>query len=238
MTTVHRDRADTAAVATRSSVHPALSLAMIVTPIVWLAAEAISPALKSSSTDQLAVITAHPTRWYWYTMLLVIGSVAGIPASVGMLQLGAARMRRIGAIGGTLVALGFVGSVIDCANQLWAWQLAESGTNRAQAAALIDRFDNAAGINLMFAITGIGLLIGTVLLSIALVRNDNVPSWAAVVFAVAVVVNVVAFSANSVPGVATSCVLLLAGMGGIGLTTLRTTSRRTIAVNVLEPAGS
>jgi hypothetical protein len=237
-TTLESDRVATATRAARRGVHPSLCIAMIITPIVWLAAEAISPALKSNAADQLAVIAAHPTRWYWYTMLLVIGSVTGIPAAVGLLQLGAARMPRIGAIGGTLVALGFVGSVVDCANQLWSWQLAESGRSRAQAAALLDRFDNAAGINLIFAVTGIGLLIGTVLLTTALVRNRTVPSWVAVIFGVAVVVNVVAFSAISVAGVATSCVLLLVGMGGLGFIGLRATFDRTGRVNVLEPATS
>lgn len=214
--------------------HPALSLALIATPIAWLLAEAVSPRLESSASAQLAVIAAHPTRWYWYTILLVLGSVTGVPAAIGLLQIATARMRRIGAIGGTLVALGFVGSIVDSANQLWSWQMALPGADRDQMAALQDRFDNAAGTNLIFAFTGIGLMVGTVLLTIALARSSEVPAWAAITFAVAVFTNVLSLSANSVPAVAASCALLLASMGWIGLTMFR---RRSAPARGPLPAG-
>ncbi len=210
---------DTGTAPARDGIHPALSLAMVVTPVVWLAAEAVSPALKSDSMAQLTVIADHPTAWYWYTILLLVGSLTGIPAAIGLMRLGAAGMRRLGTVGGVLVTLGFVGSTVDAAGQLWAWQMVDGGADRHQMAALLDRVDN--GTNLLFAISGIGLMVGTVMLTVALSRNRSVPTWAAVVFGVSVFANVVAFGASSVPAVAASCVLLLAGMGTIGVTTLR-----------------
>lgn len=219
MTTTDAVRADGAR-RTRITVHPALALAMITAGALHAIGGAISPGLRSSASGQLAVIDAHPTRWYWYTMLLVAGSVLAIPAVIGLLQLGRARMRRVGTIGGALVALGFVGSVIDCANQLWSWQMVQHAANRSQMAALLNHFDNSAGSDAPFAVTGIGLLVGTVLLTVALVRNPAVPTLPAVAFGAAVFVNIVAFAANNVPGVTASFVLLLIGLGWIGLSQL------------------
>ena len=202
-----------------------LAAALIVAPMLHLVGGALSPQLKGDAGDQLAVIAAHPTRWYWYSVLLVVGSIVAIPACVGLLQLGAARMRRVGAIGGALVTLGFVGSVMDCAYQLWEWQMVSSGADRAQMTALLNRVDNAAGIQVLFQVCGIGLLIGTVLLTIALVRSSAVPSWAAIAFAAAVFVNIFAFSANNATGVLVSFVLLALGMGSIGIASMRPQTR-------------
>src|SRR5581483_6811360 len=166
----------------RRPIHPALAAALIITPLLHVVGGALSPTLKASAGGQLAVIAAHPSRWYWYSFLLVIGSIVAIPACLGLLQLGAAGMRRVGAIGGALVTLGFVGSVMDCAYQLWEWQMVSSGASRQQMTALLDRVDNAAGIQTLFQVCGIGLLVGTVMLTVALVRSASVPSWAAIVF--------------------------------------------------------
>lgn len=221
MTATSTVRIDSEQTTPAATIHPWLCTAMIATPLLWLAAEAISPALKAGSAAQLAVIADHPARWYWYTLLLVIGSMTGVPASVGLLHLGRTRMRRTATVGGALVTLGFLGSIIDCADQFWALQMVKAGADRRQMIALLDRFDGAAGTNLLFMVTGIGLLVGTVLLATALARHPRVRPWMALAFGVGVFANVVAFSASSIPALAASYLLLLAGMGGIGVTLLR-----------------
>jgi hypothetical protein len=105
-------------------------------------------------------------------------------------------------------------------------------------AALLDRFDNATGTSLIFMVTGIGLMVGTVLLTTALVRHPAVPSWSAVLFAAAVFVNVLGFSANSVPAVAVSCLLLLLGMGWIGAASLRASSSAGSTIQSPQPAAA
>lgn len=194
---------------------------MLVAPVIMLIAAVVSPPLESSAAAQLAVVTAHPTCWYVYTLLVLIGAVILVAAMVGLLQLSAARMRRIGTLGGVLVTLGALASVVDWANQLWLTQMVRPGADRAQMTALLDRFDNTAATNIPFAVTGIGLLIGTGLLTTALVRNPAVPSWAAIVFGTAIFVNVLALSADNGTVVTIGRILLLAGMGGIGGTQLR-----------------
>lgn len=218
------------------SIHPALGIAMVAAPVLHVIAGVISPALKSKEAAQLSVVAAHSTRWYWYTLLLVVGSIVVVPASVGLLQLGRARMRRVGTVGGVLVTLGFLGSLVDCAGQFWTWQMVAPGADRQQMAALLTRVDGATGTDLFFAVTGIGLLIGSVLLAVALVRNRSVPSWAAIVLTAAVFVNIIAFSASSVAGVAASFVLLLLGMGWIGVTSLRGGRLERVAVHASQPA--
>lgn len=223
-------------VVARRAIHPGLSLAMIAAGLLHAAAGVICPPLRSSASAQLAVVAAHPTRWYWYTMLLVLGSAAAIPAVIGLLRLAAARMPRAGAIGGTLVTLGFLASLVDSADQFWTWQMVAPGADRRQMTALLDRFDNAAGTGLIFQISGICLLIGTVLLTIALVRAPAVPSWATLAFGTAVFVNIAGFAADSIPAVTASLVLLLIGMGAIGVRTLRGAAAATTALSPAEPA--
>lgn len=203
------------------SLTPALILALVAGPALHLVGIAFLPGLKSSEAAQLAVIADHPTRWYIYTMFLLAGSVTMIAASAALIRLGADGMRRVGALGGTLVGLGFVGSVVDLANQLWAWQMARGGTDRSAMAALLLRFDNDTATSLPFAVTGIGLLVGTVMLTVALVRNPAVPSWAAIAFCASIFINIVTFSNNNVPGVAASFALMTGALGGIAVAARR-----------------
>lgn len=66
-----------------------------------IVAEAFSPRLTSGSTAQLAVIAAHPTRWYLYTLPLIVGSIVAVPAGVALLQLAAERMPHLRRLAGT-----------------------------------------------------------------------------------------------------------------------------------------
>lgn len=201
--------------------HRGLALALIAAPALWVAAELVSPRLESTASAQLRVVAADPGRWYVYTLLLLFGSIAAIPAGLGLMRLASDAMPRLAAVGGTLVTLGFVVSIPDAYDQFWQWQMVAAGADRGQMVALQDRLDNAAGLGLIFAVCGIGLLVGSVLLSIALVRTPGVPWWSAVTFGAAVLVNIAGFDLDSVPVLLASCALMFSGMVWIGVTHLR-----------------
>src|SRR3954453_19537150 len=87
------------------------------------------------------------------------------------------------------------------------------GADHAQMAALLERFDTASGVGAVFSVGGLAVLIGTVMLTIGLIRSGVVPAWVAIALTGAVIVNIMGFTASSNGVVAASWALLLVAMG-------------------------
>jgi hypothetical protein len=216
----------------------AAGLSLFLAPLFALASALVAPALKSDAGAQLNVIAQHPDRWYWFTLLLLIGSILLVPALLGIAALVRQRSPRLGDIGGGLAVLGAVIAIGDVMSQFVSWQMIASGADHAQMAGLLDRFDNAAGVGVVFSIGGLAILIGTALLTIGLIRSRVAPAWAAVALSIAVVVNIAGFTASSNGVVALSWAVLLAAMGYIGwnLLTNGVPSRGSASVATPRPA--
>jgi len=194
----------------------AVGLSLVFAPLFALASSLIAPALKNDQGAQLDVIAQHPNRWYWFTLLLLIGSILLVPALLGIAALVRERAPRLGNLGGGLAVLGFVIAIGDVITLLVSWQMVAEGADRAQMAALLERFDEAAGANIVFGVGGLAALTGTVLLSVGLIREHVAPAWAAIGLSVAVIANIAGFSASSNAAVAVSWAVLLVAMGEIG----------------------
>lgn len=193
----------------------AFALCLILAPLFALASALVAPALKSDEGAQLNVIAQNPDRWYWFTLLLLIGSILLVPALFGIAALVAESRPRLAVIGGGLAVLGALVSIGDVMSQFVSWQMVAKGADHAQMAALLHRFDTAGGVSAVFSVGGLSVLIGTVLLSIGLIRGRGATAWAGVGLSVAVVVNIVGFSSASNGVVAVSWALLLLAMGSI-----------------------
>jgi hypothetical protein len=200
----------------RSLPQTAVGLSLVLAPLFALASSLVSPAFKGNAGAQLDVIAQHPDRWYWFTLLLLIGSILLVPALLGIAALVRERSPRLGDIGGGLAVLGAVVAIGDVMSQFMSWQMVAKGADHAQMAALLERFDTAGGVGIVFSVGGLSILIGTVLLTIGLIRSRVAPAWSAAGLTVAVVVNIAGFSANSNAVVAVSWAVLLAAMGYIG----------------------
>jgi len=194
----------------------AAAISMIAAPLFLVASALVSPQLKSDEGAQIGVIAAHATRWYWFTLLLLIGSILLIPALFGIAALLHERSPRLANIGGGLAILGSLVAIGDVMSQFVSWQMAANGADRQQMAALLHRFDTAAGVGVVFSVGGLAVLVGVILLTIGLIRTRIAPAWAAVGLSAATLLNVVAFSSASAAGVAVSWVVLLVAMGYIG----------------------
>jgi hypothetical protein len=191
-------------------------VAMILAPLLGLASAIASPPLKSSAGAKLAEIARHQDRWYLYALLITISSWLFVPAVLGLIGLVSERAPRLSLIGGGLALLGVLVAIGDATVELMYWQMGAAGADRAQMAALADRYENAAGSSLPFAVGGLALIAGLVLLAIALWRTGAAPAWAAAGIPVGVVLNIVAFSSSSGALVIASNVVLLATLGWIG----------------------
>jgi hypothetical protein len=189
---------------------------LVLAPLFAIASSVVAPPFKSDAREQITSIAAHPESWYWFTLLLLIGSILFVPALLWIAELVRTRSRRLAGIGGALAVLGAVVAVGDVMTQFISWQMVKGGADQAQMAALLDRYQNAGGASIVFTVGGLSILVGCVLLTIGLIRHHLAPAWAAVGLSLAVVANVVAFSAASNAGVLASWVLLLVAMAAIG----------------------
>jgi len=192
--------------------HRLLAVALVAAPLLWLAAEAVSPALKSDSAAQLAVIAQQPDRWFGYTALLTLGTILFVPAILGIMRLTRARTPRLTLLGGALLGYGTIIAVGDAMSQLTTWQMVTGHADRTQMAALLDRAANASGASLFFAPGGLAFLVGSILLTVALIRTHVVPVWVSVAFLLGIVAQLVGFTSNSVAIIAASAVLCLIAM--------------------------
>lgn len=188
---------------------------LVLAPSFAVASSALAPALKSDTHEQLAVIAAHPDRWYWFTLLLLAGSILLVPALLWIAGLVRSRAPRLGEVGGALAVLGAIIAVGDVMTQFVSWQMVSGHADLAQMADALDRFQNAGGVGVVFATGALSILIGSALLTIGLIREHLVPAWAAAGLSVAVLANVVAFSAASNAGVLVSWIVLLVSMGAL-----------------------
>lgn len=187
---------------TSSTRNKAFGMAVVATPLLWLGAEAVSPALKSSSAGQLAVVAAHPDRWYWYTVLLIAGTITLVPAAIGIASLATSRAPRLATVGAALLGFSGLVAVGDAATQLVTWQMVGAGADRAQMAALLDRYDNSTAASLFYLPGGLAFLVGAALLSLALWRTRVAPRWVAASLGIGLVVNLFGFMSSSIPVIA------------------------------------
>src|SRR3954462_13449027 len=158
----------------------AAAISMIAAPMFLVASALVSPVLKSDEGLQLDVIAANPSRWYWFTLLLLIGSILLIPALLGIAALVHRRSPRLANVGGGLAVVGSLISVGDVMSQFVSLQMVASCADDGPMAALLHRFDNAAGVGVVFSLEGLSVLISVILLTVRLNRNRVAPAWAAI----------------------------------------------------------
>lgn len=209
---------------------------LIASPLILLASALVSPDIKSSEADQLAVVAQDPGRYYLFTVLIFVSTALWLPIVLGFMYMVRERAALLGNVGGSLAFLGTLVGVGDAISQLYIWQMVSPGADRAQMVALLARFDNASGAAIFFRIGGPALVIGMVLLSVALYRARAVPTWAAAGVAVGTLLNIAGFVATSTSVVLVSSVVLLVSMGWIGRLVLASSDQAWESGSVRPPA--
>lgn len=215
-----------------------VGVCLIAAPLILLASALVSPEIKSSEADQLAVIAQDPGRYYLFTLLILVSTALWVPLVLGLIYMVRERAPVLGNLGGSLALLGTLVGVGDAISQLFIWQMVAPGADRAQMVALLMRFDNAGGAAIIFRIGGPALVIGTVILSIALHRARAVPAWAATGTAVGTILNIAGFVASSTLLVVISSVVLLVSLGWIGRLVLASSDQEWERTSVQQRARS
>ncbi|MEA2450653.1 MAG: hypothetical protein QOG63_2585 [Thermoleophilaceae bacterium] len=201
---------------TRHFPRTAIGVALIGAPLLTLVSAIASPAIKGDEAAQVAVIAAHPARYYAFAIFTLAGIILLVPALLGLMQMTRDRAPGWGNVGGTLALLGTLIATGDAATQLLVWQMGAPGADRAEMAALLQRYDEALGSSLVFTIGGLAFLVGTLVLAIGLIRARAVPAVVAIGVFAGVFLNIAGFTAASAGLLIVSSVVLLASLGWIG----------------------
>jgi hypothetical protein len=116
--------------------------------------------------------------------------------------------------------------------------MASPHTDRAQMAAVLNRYDETLGSSLVFTIGGLAVLAGSVALAIGLRRARAVPAWVSVGLVAGMFLNIAGFSAGSTGVLILSSVVLLVALGWVGWRLLATPTTAANESLVPVPVGA
>ena len=217
-------------------IRKAVGAAMVLSPLLGLVSAIVSPVLRSDASAKLAEIANHSDRWYLYALFGLASMWLLVPVVVGLTSMVSGRMPRLSLLGGGLALLGALVATGDATTELMYWQMGSPGADRAQMAALANRYENAGGSSLVFAVGGLALIVGLLILGVAMWRLRLAAAWAAIGVPVGVIVNIIGFSSNSNVLVIASNFVLLAALGWIGARWLADPTSR--PRHALQPEGA
>ena len=147
---------------------------MVAAPLLFLASAIISPRLESEEGAQIAVVAGEMDRWFMSNTLGMLSLVALLPAILGLMHMLRERESGLGHFGGGLAMLGAMLTMGATAISFVVWQMAASGADQAEMAALYARLHDTAGVAIPFFYGGFALAAGLVALCAGLVRANAV----------------------------------------------------------------
>lgn len=133
----------------------------------------------TTGAKTLELVDRHPDAMRWLLAAGLIGAIMMVPAALGAMRLVGQRSARLGFIGGTLVAAGYIcyfGVLLS--NSIYL-AMAEHGGPVADFAAVIDAAEGPGPGVWTFPVFILGNLVGTFVLGLALLRAKVVATWAA-----------------------------------------------------------
>jgi hypothetical protein len=207
-----------------ASSSPLAAASLIGAPTLMLVSALVQPSLESDESLQLRVILAHHGRYFWFTLLLLLGTMLLVPAFHALR--GPSVMTKLGsalAVFGALVGTG------DAMTQFVFLQMAEPGRDLDRMASVVEGFDEANGPSQLFVAGGLALVVGAVLLAFGLWREGFGPAWTGVLLAAGVLANGVGFMIGSTPILVISSGMLLVGLGALALRGQRASVPETVA---------
>lgn len=199
--------------------HPIARIAagssMILAPLFGLVAAVATPGLDTTNRAEIVSIARHPDAFYVYAVAILVSSYLLIPAFFGLMNLIRQRSVRWAYVAGGVAQVGMVIAVGDAATELMYSRMGAPSADPDQMVSLANRYDSVSGA--IYAVGGLAVVIGTVLVAVALWRTAVVPRWTAVALVTSVVLNIAGFSAGNQAVLLSSYVVMLAGLGWIGI---------------------
>lgn len=162
----------------------------------------------ASTASVTAAVRDRPGLWLVAGLLEVIAALLLVPGAIGARQLAVERGRVATTIGAGLVVVGAIASMGHTIGYYGSYAGYAAGGLDAGTVDRLERTDDLLG-GVVIALFMLGLMVGTVVLTIGLRRAGVVPVWVPVLALVFVV-------SGAMPGLGAGLVGLLAGLGSLG----------------------
>ena len=200
-----------------------MAVSLVAAPALLLLAFALHPdEVRTDKAEQLAVVGATSTRFYWAHLIALAGLALFVPATLGLMRVLHRRSTRLAHIGAIAAFVGIPATTAAVTMAIVEWMMAtQPSGDRAAMAALLARLNEDNGVVLPFFLPGSLLLVGLVLFGIGLYRTRIVPRTAAAL----VIVGPVAWQLGFVVGGERAIVV---GVGALTLG-LGTVARRILS---------
>jgi hypothetical protein len=142
----------------------------------------------------IADVGAHPRAFLASTVLVLVSTIALLPAAAGLWRIGRARRRRLTGVGAGLVALGALGHAALVTFYGVLYEMPAG--NPEEMVGLLNRVNEGLVFVLFFPML-LAHAVGWIVLTLALWRGGIAPLWCFVAACVAVLAD---FIPNAVPG--------------------------------------
>jgi len=153
-------------------------VAMIVAPIVFVIAELLHGHFERDAAKQLDVIAQNTDRWYAAHILVLAGLMLALPAFAGLAHLVRQGRPALANLGQVLLVSGTIALAALVGMELVAWQMAQSGFNRAEMILLWEKTAENAGIAPL-VLAAVLFPVAWLLLGLALFLARLAPTWIA-----------------------------------------------------------
>lgn len=189
-----------------------MAVSLVAAPALLFLAFVLHPdEVRTDKAEQLAVVAATSTRFYWAHLIALAALALFVPATLGLVRVLHMRSTRLAHIGAFAAFVGIPAVTISVTMAIVEWMMAtQPRGDRAAMAALLTRLNEDAGVVLPFFLPGSLLLVGLVLFGIGLYRTRVVPRMAAAL----VIVGPVAWQIGFVVGGERA---IVAGVGALTL---------------------
>jgi len=196
---------------------------MVLAPLFLLASAVVSPSLDTDETALLNNVAADMDRWYLSTLLAFVAIILAVPAVLGVMHMLRERRAAEGHVGGALALIGLLAAMAATGASFVVWQMAASGADRGEMAALLDRVQSTAGVTIPVFLLTFGIAVGFVVLAYGLWRAGAAHWSIAGALAVGAIVNCASFPAASVAMGIVGAALVLVGFATLGRVVLTET---------------
>ncbi len=172
----------------------AAAISIVLAPLAVGVARATVPAVNPQNGQAaIAAVAAHPDL---ARVSLAAGIVAALFLPFAIVSLTRLLVRRapvFAMLGGSLALVGWVLVPTLGMRDAMTYEMAHSGANPAQLAALWDQVNGNTAVSMLSIAFVVGHELGTVLLGIGLARARAVPLWAAAAVVIGMLLHPVAF---------------------------------------------
>jgi hypothetical protein len=167
------------------------AIGLVVGPLLLFLSVVLDPAWSDDSAQYLQEVADSKGRYILVGALWTVGTLLFIAGTLGLVRLMRGPGLTLGQVGATLLTIGLIGMAAGLAFNALDVTMAELD-NRDAAAALSDQLEDSVPLNVYWLGFFVGgIVLGSVLLAVALVRRRIVPIWAPILLVVALVLGFV-----------------------------------------------